>query len=122
MAVMAESLYLINLLLLPGLAFVVLLILYIRHIHDCSPLCQCHLRQTLRASLWAGILIIIVSAGIALFGGYDQPGTWVALIIYFTTIHATLVLLGVVGLAKALAGKHYHYPLIGAAWNREGES
>ena len=56
---------------------------------------------------------MVVNAGILLFGGYDQPWTWVLLIIYFTTIHATLVLLGVVGLSKALAAKHYHYPLIG---------
>ena len=67
-------------------------------------------------------LIVLVNAAILLFGGYHQAGTWVLLIIYFTTIHATLVLLGVVGLSKALAGKHFHYPLIGAHCNSEAAS
>jgi uncharacterized Tic20 family protein len=34
-------------------------------------------------------------------------------IIYFTTCHSTLVLLGVLGLAKAMAGQKYIYPLLG---------
>ena len=113
-AVIAEALFLCNLLVIPGVAFFVLAIMYRRHIEQCNTLCRCHLKQTLIASLWAGFLIIVVNTYILLVGGYDQPGTWVLLIIYFTTIHATLVLLGVVGLSKALAGKHYHYPLIGA--------
>lgn len=114
-AVIAESLYLCNLLVLPGVAFLILVIMYRRHAKQCNALCRCHLKQTLVASLWAGFLIIIVNVYILLVGGYDQPATWVLLIIYFTTIHSTLVLLGVVGLSKALAGKHYHYPWIGAA-------
>jgi hypothetical protein len=32
---------------------------------------------------------------------------------YFTCIHSTLVLLGAFGLAKALAGQAWRYPLIG---------
>ena len=114
-AVMAEVLYLVNLLLLPGLAFVALMILYIRHMHSADTLGKCHLNQTVTASIWAGILIIIITAAILMLGGYDQAWTWVSIIIYFTTIHATLVLLGVVGLSRAMAGKHYHYPLIGRA-------
>jgi len=114
LAIAAEALFLCNLLLLPGLAFVLLLIMFLRHARTCSDLCRCHLKQTVIASLWAGVLIVIITGGILLIGAYDQPWTWVLLIIYFTTVHATLVLLGVVGLAKALAGKHYHYPLIGA--------
>lgn len=113
-AIIAEGLFLCNLLVLPGVAFLILVVMYLRYASQCNALCRCHLKQTLVASLWAGFLIIVVNAYILLVGGYDQPGTWVLLIIYFTTIHATLVLLGVVGLSKALAGKHYHYPLIGA--------
>jgi uncharacterized Tic20 family protein len=36
-------------------------------------------------------------------------------VLYFTTCHATLVLLGVLGLAKALAGQCYRFPLVGRA-------
>lgn len=112
-AVVAEALYLVNLLLVPGLAFVVLMFLYIRHFESADALGKCHLNQTVSASIWAGVLIIVINAVILLFGGYDQAWTWVSIIIYFTTVHATLVLLGVVGLSRAMASKHYHYPVIG---------
>lgn len=52
LAVTAEALYLINLLLLPVIAFITLLILYSRNIAQAPPLAVCHLRQTLSASLW----------------------------------------------------------------------
>ena len=48
-------------------------------------------------------------------GGYHQPYTWVVLLLYFTTAHASLVLLGVLGLARAMAGQGFRYPLIGGA-------
>jgi uncharacterized Tic20 family protein len=110
---MAEVLYLANLLLLPGIAFVVLLALWVKHRHTHQPLARCHLRQTVAGSLWAGVLLIIANAAIVLLGGYDQVSTWVVAIIYFTMFHSTLVLLGVLGLAKAMAGQQYVYPLIG---------
>ena len=112
-AVAAEILYLVNLLLLPGLAFAVLLLVYIRKIKPAPALARCHLRQTLSASLWAGGLLLLANASILLLGGYRSPNTWMVVIIYFTTCHATLVLLGVMGLAKAMAGQCYRYPVVG---------
>lgn len=113
LAVMAEALYLTNLLLLPGLTFLVLLAVWARHRRSAPPLARCHLRQTVAASLWAGALLILANAAILLLGGYRHAGTWVVVILYFTIFHSTLVLLGVLGLAKALAGQPYVYPLIG---------
>jgi hypothetical protein len=113
LAVTAEALYLVNLLLVPGLAFAVLLVVYLRRIGTAPPLARCHLRQTLFASLWAGVLLVAVNGLILALGGYDAPNTWVILVLYFTTCHATLVLVGVLGLAKAMAGQPYRYPLIG---------
>jgi hypothetical protein len=113
LAVTAEVLYLANLLLLPGIAFFALLALWARHRHDASPLARCHLRQTLAASLWAGGLLVVANAAIILLGGYRQPSTWIIVILYFTMFHSTFVLLGVLGLAKAMAGKPCVYPLIG---------
>ncbi|HEY9198161.1 MAG TPA: hypothetical protein VIR60_02265, partial [Gammaproteobacteria bacterium] len=113
LAVAAEALYLLNLLLLPGLAFMVLLWLYSKHGKTAPPLARCHLRQTLAASLWAGVLLIAVNGLILALGGYHAPGTWVVLVLYFVTCHAALVLLGVLGVAKAMAGQPYRYPLLG---------
>ncbi|HYQ72529.1 MAG TPA: hypothetical protein VET88_11470 [Gammaproteobacteria bacterium] len=113
LAVAAEVLYLVNLLLLPGIAFAVLVAVYFRRIERAPVLAACHLRQTLSASLWAGGLLLVANISILLLGGYRSPHTWMVVIIYFTTCHATLVLLGVMGLAKAMAGQCYRYPLVG---------
>jgi uncharacterized Tic20 family protein len=114
-AILAEALYLANLLLLPGIAFIALLWLYLKRTANMPPLALCHLRQTLSGSIWAGILLVIANAAIILLGGYGAATTWMIVILYFTTCHSTLVLLGMVGLAKAMAGKPYVYPLVGRA-------
>jgi uncharacterized Tic20 family protein len=113
LATTAEALYLANLLLIPGIAFAILVWLYRKHIDRAAPLAQCHLRQTLSASLWAGVLLVGANLVILALGGYRAPYTWVIVVLYFVTCHATLVLLGTLGLAKAMAGKPYRYPLIG---------
>jgi len=113
LAIGAEVLYLINLLVLPFFGFLGLLVLYARFRRTAPRLARCHLAQTMSASLWAGVLLLAVNALILILGGYDAPSTWVVLVLYFSTCHTTLVMLGVVGLAKAMAGKQYRYPLIG---------
>ena len=113
LAVAAEALYIANLLLLPGLCFIILLRLYFRHRASAPALAVCHLRQTVRASIWAGILLVIANLAILLLGGYTSVNTWTVAIIYFTTCHSTLVLLGILGLAKAMAGQNFIYPLVG---------
>jgi len=113
LATAAEALYLANLLVLPGIGFLVLLWLYGTRHRSSPPLAADHLCQTLRGSLWAGGLLILANALILLLGGYRVPGTWTVLIVYFTVCHSTLVLYGIVGLAKAMAGQCWRYPLIG---------
>lgn len=113
LAVAAESIYLANLLLAPGIAFVVLLWLYLTRRRDAPPLAVAHLGQTVSASLWAGLLLVGVNGAILLVGGYDGPNVWTVVIVYFTVFHSTLVLLGILGLAKAMAGQCWRYPLVG---------
>ena len=57
--------------------------------------------------------MLVANIIIVLLGGYQSPDTWVVVVIYFTSCHATLVLLGVLGLAKAMAGQCYRFPLVG---------
>jgi uncharacterized Tic20 family protein len=116
-AVSAEALYLANLLLLPGLALLALLVLWLAQRRDLPPLARCHLRQTLLASLWAGVMLVLANALIFALGGYQQAATWIVIALYFVICHATLVLLGILGLARAMAGKDYVYPLIGRPCN-----
>jgi len=113
-AVQAEALYLINLMLAPGFAFFVLLWLARRHGGGASALVRCHLRQTIVASLWAGVLLMAVTLSIVLLGGFDNPATWMVLILYFVCCHAVLILFGVLGLSRAMSGQIYIYPLIGS--------
>lgn len=112
LAVVAESLFLANLLLAPGLAFAAIAWLRFGQ-RQAPPLARCHLDQAFWVSLWGGLLIVVASSIILLLGGFDWQWTWVAVILYFTCIHSTLVLFGALGLAKAMAGKPYVYPLIG---------
>ncbi len=113
LAVAAESLYLVNLMLAPGIAFLALAWLWFKRRADAPPLAKCHLDQTFFVSLWGGALIIVVCAAFLYFLGLDWEWTWVTVIMYFTCVHSTLILLGMLGLAKAMAGKPYAYPWIG---------
>ena len=112
-AVIAEALYLANLMLIPGLGFLALLVLWWRERARAPELARGHLRQTLAASLWAGGLLVLANAAIILLGGYDSAWTWVVVVLYFTACHSTLIFCGAIGLARALAGKPYRFPLIG---------
>jgi len=115
LAVGAESLYLINLLVFPGLAFFILAWLYFKYenkYESISPLAGCHLRQTFSASIWAGLLLILVIWVIFMAGG-NKPYVWVTVVLYFILCHFTLVFLGILGLSKALAGQKFHFPIIG---------
>ena len=114
MAVVAEALYLINLLLAPGIAFAVLVLLRVRN-RQVPPLARCHLRQTVAVSLWAGGLLGVFSVVMVVVAGYEVAHTWMIVALYFITVHSLFVLLGMVGLARAMAGQHYRYPLFGVA-------
>lgn len=113
LAVLAEALYLANLLAAPLIAFLILGVLYLRLDKETPPLAAAHLGQTFSASLWAALLLVVVNALILLMGGYRGMHTWTLAIIYFTICHSALVLLGVVGLAKAIAGQCWRFPLVG---------
>jgi hypothetical protein len=113
LAVAAEALYLVNLMAAPGLAFLILGWLWLTRRHGAPPLARSHLAQTMAGSLWAGVLLVLANGLIILLGGYQAAHTWVVVILYFTTCHSTLICFGALGLARALAGQAYVYPLIG---------
>ena len=90
-----------------------LLALFLAKRRSAPPLGAAHLAQTLSASIWAGALLIAANGLILLLGGYESAATWVILILYFTVCHSVLVLLGILGLAKAMAGQCWRFPLVG---------
>lgn len=112
-AILAESLYLANLTILPVLGFLLLVWMHLSGVAQASALARCHLRQAITGSLWAGVLLILLNAAILLLGGYRSQGTIVTLILYFFSVHTALILTGMAGLAKAAASQPFVYPLIG---------
>lgn len=115
LAIAAEALFLINLMLLPGLAFLLLVWLWARQRRHPDPLVRNHLEQTLVVSLWGGALVLGVSLAIFLLGGFDNPWAWVVGVLYFVLAHGGLILLGVLGLVRAINGHYWRYPLVGPA-------
>ena len=115
LAIIAESLYLANLLLVPGICFAILFWLWLKHKDTASPLARQHLKQTTYVSLYGGLMIFTLSAIVIALGGLEWEWTWVMVIMYFTCIHSTLVMFGMFALAKAMAGQPWRYPLIGPA-------
>ena len=113
LAITAEFLYLMNLLVLPGIAFLILTWLYLKYDSKSPSLASCHLRQSFSASIWAGLLLLLVTSIVFFAGGYDSPYLWVTMILYFTICHSSLIVLGIFGLVKAMAGEKFHYPIIG---------
>jgi hypothetical protein len=113
LAVVAESLYLANLLLAPGLAFAIIVWLWLTRRGAAPALARCHLDQAFHVSLWGGALLIACCGALVLLGGLAWKWTWVLVILYFTCVHSALVTFGIIGLAKAMAGREYVYPWIG---------
>ncbi|MFC3531008.1 hypothetical protein ACFOLG_02305 [Vogesella facilis] len=112
-AICAHALYLANLLLAPGLGFAALWWCRRRWQPQAGAELRGHLRQAFVAALWSGALLLLVSLAVVLLGGLGNSATWVLLILYFTLIHAALVLSGAYALARAMAGLPCRYPLPG---------
>jgi len=112
LAVAAEALFLANLLLLPGLAFALLGWLWMRRA-GAPPLARNHLQQAFFVSLWGALVLAGLSLAFIAGGGLQSAWTWVLVIVYFTCVHSTLVVCGILGLARAMAGKPFRYPLLG---------
>ena len=117
LAIVAEALFLANLLILPIVGFAALWWLW-RTRSEAPPLARCHLRQTFFVSLWGGALIAAFSVAFVAVGGLDWAWTWVLVILYFTCVHSALVVCGMLGLARAMAGKPFRYPLLGPRLDR----
>jgi len=112
-AIRAQALYLLNLTLLPGIAFLMLWRLQASAPVDAGAFARQHLRQAFVASIWSGALLVVVVALFASLANPQRPATWIAILVYTICVHSTLLLAGVIGLSRAMAGQAWRYPLIG---------
>jgi hypothetical protein len=110
LAILAPTLYLLNLLLLPGLAFLILIFIFIKCRHIQQPYARIQIQQNFYASIASGLAIVGISIVIILIGGFSSVYSWMVMLIYALSIHATLVLLGAFSLARAINQQAYLYP------------
>jgi hypothetical protein len=122
-AVIYQSLYLANLLLLPGIFFFVLLYYFRQYKLNNSHngvsaeqelnqrirkrnlgIGKVHLIRTIQLSVMAGIFLAVIPLLVIYFTDQLQTSIMVGLI-YFVTLHAGFVLLGMFNLSRAMANK-----------------
>ncbi|MEY8214851.1 MAG: hypothetical protein RPR97_10280 [Colwellia sp.] len=122
-AVICQSLYLANLLLLPGIFFLVLLYYYRQYqqqkILDEGiegqgqnnkirlrnlGIGKIHLIRSIQLSIFAGILLAVVPLIVIYFTSQLETSIMVGLV-YFVTLHAGFVLIGMLNLSRAMAKK-----------------
>lgn len=113
LAIAAEALFLANLMVIPVLGFVLMVLLWRKHRHHESAVVRNHLEQTVFASLWGGGILVGVSIAVFVLGGFSNPISWVVGVLYFVCVHAALILLGVMGLNRAILDQKWRYPLLG---------
>ena len=97
----------------PVLAFSVLAWLWLARGGSAPALARNHLRQTFFVSLWGAAILLVACTGFIVAFGLHSEWTWTYVVVYFTCVHSTLIIFGVLGLSKAMAGKPFRYPLIG---------
>jgi len=114
LAIAAEAFYVTNMVLAPGLGFIMLLALYFHCVRkNATAIALNHLRQTLSATFWTGAIAALFLGLIFATGGYPSPWFWPLLSGYFLLFHIPLTYMGVMGLTRALGGEGYRFPLVG---------
>jgi len=98
-----QSLYLMNLLLLPGLSFLYLLYLLFYREQN-SRLARIHLIRAVQISIIAGVMIILIPLLIIFLSPQFEASVMI-MIFYFVTLHACFVLIGMFNLSRAMAKK-----------------
>lgn len=103
LAVIYQSLYLANLLLLPALSFLILL--YFLFNKNKQPRwAVIHLYRAIQLSILAGICIVIIPF-LVIWLSPEFEASLMVMLLYFVTLHAGFVLIGMLNLSRAMARK-----------------
>jgi len=104
LAIIYQSLYLANLLLLPGISFMVLLWYFYKQHKISINWYTIHLYRAVQLSLCAGLLLIVLPATYIFIDG-EYTVSVMVMLVYFVTLHTLFVLLGMLNIARAMARK-----------------
>jgi hypothetical protein len=100
--------YLLNLLAIPGIAFLVLIWLFVSSSHA-NELRRAHTRAALYMSILGFVLISSgVGAGWVLFG--NTGNFWTLALVWAIVLHTGFVLWGIIALAQAMSDKKPYFP------------
>ena len=117
-SVVCQSLYLANLLLLPGVFFCVLLYFFYQYVKSTESdkaanttwqlktfgIGKIHLYRSVQLSFLAGLMLVILPMLVVLLSEKFEASVMVMLF-YFITLHAAFVLIGMLNLSRAMARK-----------------
>ncbi len=103
LAIVYQSLYLFNLLLLPGLSFLILSWFFLQDKQQ-KGWQRIHLYRTFQLSIICGVFLFIVPA-IFFAVSVNIEASFTVVFLYFVTFHAAFVLIGMLNLARAMAKK-----------------
>ncbi|MBV2090643.1 MAG: hypothetical protein KUF72_07120 [Candidatus Thiodiazotropha sp. (ex Ctena orbiculata)] len=112
LAVISEGLYLLNL-LFPLLPLLALAWLWLRHRGSATGLLLNHLRQAFIGAVIATLLFTTANLLIIILGGYHSLHALIIFELYYIICVPLLLIPGLLGLIKAMAGQTYRFPLIG---------
>ncbi|RHW77080.1 hypothetical protein [Colwellia sp. RSH04] len=119
-SIICQSLYLANLLLLPGICFFILVYFLLKYqrstknqlsIEETKRISlntfgigKIHLYRSVQISCLAGVMLVIFPLIVFLFSNQFEASIMVSLF-YFITLHAAFVLIGMLNLSRAMARK-----------------
>lgn len=102
-AIIYQSLYLSNLLLVPGASFLVLVYYFLQN-KPITHFNRIHLIRTIQISLLAGVLLGLAPIFYILYSNEFGSSVMIS-IFYFVTLHTGFVLIGMLNLARAMSRK-----------------
>ena len=102
-AIIYQSLYLMNLLLIPGIAFCILIWQYVKN-SKTTGWQRIHLLRSLQLSLLAGVFLVLIPVLTVIFGS-EFEALVAMMLVYFVTAHALFVLIGMFNLSRAMSKK-----------------
>jgi threonine/homoserine/homoserine lactone efflux protein len=94
---------LLNLTILPVIAFIGLLLLYKKT--EPGTIDRYHAALGIKINMTAAVVLFAVSALMILLGGFDSPWTWVYVISYFTLVHTIFIIIAVWALVRSWSGE-----------------
>jgi len=104
LSTIAQSLYVANLLILPGFAFLFLLIYFIKF-KSRFGLARIHLYRSLQLCVLNGMVLVVIPLVYIFFLPGINEAAIMIMIFYFVCMHAVFVLLGMLNLSRAMANK-----------------